>query len=109
MNELKLTIYLIDGTYDYIKQNGDVADLFMNLNRSGWITTNDVSYPLHAIVKIKFDWGGRLSDEEYESAVREPDWPYVKKLMDDYKAKRRRRKSRKSHTAMPSESSEGTT
>ena len=94
MNPLRLTLYLIDGSRVYIEKDSDVADLLMDLNRNRSIMSNDVWYPLHAMVKIKFDWEGRISEEEYQRAVAEPDWPTVKRLMDEFKARRRRKKKK---------------
>jgi hypothetical protein len=56
---LQLTIYLIDGTHDYVEiyqEIGDLSDLLMELRRFGSLMTDTTWYPLHSIVKIRCGW-----------------------------------------------------
>lgn len=55
----QLTVYLIDGTRDFIeveREMGDFIDLTADLNRGRNLTTHDTFYPHHAILKVKYGW-----------------------------------------------------
>lgn len=64
---VRLTVYLIDGTREYVEKDCDEWDVIRHIKERAGLLVDDTWYPLHAILKLRIEWS------EWEAYAERPE------------------------------------